>query len=77
MFVRMITMSSTIIQKPVVLTKSGHSLTVAPGTEKPVPADEWLRKIGEWRKKNEKHIESISVEEFLAEKHEDVRKGLA
>ncbi len=68
---------STVIQKPIILTKSGHALIVAPGTEKPLPADEWLQKIQEWRECNRELVARISVEEFLADKHAEVEKGLA
>ena len=60
---------STATRKPTITTPSGHTLTVAPGTEKPLPVDEWFKKLEAWRERNKEHVARISVEEFLAEKH--------
>ena len=68
---------TTVIQKPIIMTKSGHPLTIAPGSEMPLSTDKWLQKIQEWQERNRENVSKISVETFLADKHADIKKGLA
>lgn len=63
-------------QKPVVYTKDGKPLIVAPGTEKTVGVDEWLASMSAWRNRNKNLVDRISVEEFLSDKKAEVKKGL-
>ncbi len=62
---------TTITEKPTIITRSGHALIVAPGTENPLPVAEWFRRLEAWRMRNKEHVARISVEEFIAEKHAD------
>lgn len=68
---------STVSQKPIVITKSGHALIVAPGTENPVSATEMLRRRDAWLERNKEKVKGYTVADFIAEKHADVEKGLA
>ncbi len=68
---------STVIQKPVVMTGSGHALLVAPGTENPVSAAEMLRRRDAWFERNKDKVKGYAVADFIAEKRLDVEKGLA
>ncbi len=65
----------TLTKKPTITTPSGHTLIVAPGTENPLSADSWFKKLETWREQNKEHVSRISVEEFLEEKHADTDGG--
>lgn len=67
---------SATTRKPTIITPSGHILTVAPGTEKPMAVDEWFKKLRIWREQNKEHVARISVEEFLAEKYAENDKDI-
>lgn len=67
---------STLIQKPVILTKSGHPLIVAPGTEVPVSAKEMLKRRDAWLERNREKVKDYTVNDFISEKRLDVEKGL-
>jgi hypothetical protein len=66
---------TTMTQKPTMTTRSGHILTIAPGTENPLPVNDWFKKLEAWRIRNTKHVTRISVEEFLEEKYADEDAG--
>ncbi len=68
---------STVMQKPIVITKSGHALIVAPGTEQPVSATEMLKRRDMWLERNKDRVKGYTVADFIAEKRLDVEKGLA
>lgn len=68
---------STVIQKPIIMTKSGHALIVAPGTEKPVSVKEMLKRRDAWLERNKDKVKGYTVADFIAEKQLDVEKGLA
>jgi len=68
---------SAVIQKPVIMTKSGHALLIAPGTENPVSATEMLKRRDAWLERNKEKLKDYTVADFIAEKQVDVEKGLA
>lgn len=67
---------TTHVKKPVFVTKSGRALAVTPGTENPVSVDEMIKRRDSWYERNKKYLEGYSVEAFIAEKRQDVEKGL-
>ncbi len=64
------------VKRPVFVTRSGHILSVTPGTENPVSVDEMRRRRNAWHDRNKKYLEGYGVDDFLAEKRQDVGKGL-
>ena len=68
---------TTLIQKPIIMTKSGHALLAAPGTENPVSAREMLKRRDAWLERNKDKVKGYTVADFIAEKQQDVEKGLA
>jgi hypothetical protein len=67
---------TTYTQKPVFITKSGRALAVTPGTDTPVTVEEMRKRRDTWYERNKKYLEGYSTDDFIAEKHSDVEKGL-
>jgi hypothetical protein len=67
---------TTQIKKPVFITKSGRVLAVTQGTENPVPVDEMRKRRDAWYERNKQYLEGYSTDDFIAEKHSDIEKGL-
>lgn len=62
---------STTIKKTVIITRSGHPLTVAPGTENPVSVEEMLRRRDAWLERNKDKLKGYTVADFIAEKRRE------
>ena len=62
-------------EKPVVYTASGQPLSIVPGTEEPISADEMERQIAEWRTRYGHLLVDCSTDQFIAEKRRNVEMG--
>ena len=69
-------MTVTTVEKKVVVTPSGTTFSIRPGTENPVSVDEMIRRRDEWYARNKHLLKGYSTEQFIAEKRRDVKAGL-